>query len=120
VIIYGNADNNLAWNQLLGHCPVQVKNGSIAFGERVFDCESLGAYFIYPRPDSQTASVGVVAGSGIDGMKALYPNDYFSGITGFPDLLIFDVDWIKENLGSVIVSGFFGNDWSVEGGEFVE
>jgi hypothetical protein len=120
VIIYGNADNNLAWNQLLGHCPVQVKNGSISFGERVFDCESLGAYFIYPRPDSQTASVGVVAGSGIDGMKALYPNDYFSGITGFPDLLIFDVDWIKENLGSVIVSGFFGNDWNVEGGSFVD
>lgn len=119
VIIYGNADNNLAWNQLLGHCPVQVKNGSIAFGERVYECESLGAYFIYPRPDSQHASVGVVAGSGLDGMKALYPNDYFSGITGFPDLLIFDVDWIKENLGSVIVSGFFGNDWSVEGGQFV-
>lgn len=120
VIIYGNADNNLAWNQLLGHCPVQVKNGSISFGERVFDCESLGTYFIYPRPDSQFASVGVVAGSGIDGMKALYPNDYFSGITGFPDLLIFDVDWIKENLDGVIVSGFFGNDWSVEGGEFVD
>jgi pimeloyl-ACP methyl ester carboxylesterase len=46
VIIYGNADNNLAWNQLLANCPVQVKNGSIAFGERVFDCESLGTYFI--------------------------------------------------------------------------
>jgi len=120
VIIYGNADNNLAWNQLLGHCPVQVKNGSIAFGGRVYECESLGAYFIYPRPDSNTASVGVVAGSGIDGMKALYPNDYFSGITGFPDLLIFDVDWIKENLGSVTVSGFFGNDWSIENGDFVD
>lgn len=120
VIIYGNADNNLAWNQLLGHCPVQVKNGSISFGERVFDCESLGVYFIYPRHDSQFSSIGVVAGSGIDGMKALYPNDYFSGITGFPDLLIFDVDWIKENLDGVIVSGFFGNDWSVEGGEFFD
>ena len=119
VIIYGNADNNLAWKQLLGNCPVQVKNGSIAFGDRVFDCESLGAFFIYPRPDSQTASVGVVAGSGTEGMKALYPNDYFSGITGFPDLLIFDVDWIKENLGSVIVSGFFGNDWSISQGDFV-
>ncbi|HHN48096.1 MAG TPA: alpha/beta hydrolase [Bacteroidales bacterium] len=120
VIIYGNADNNLAWNQLLAHCPVQVKNGSISFGERVFDCESLGAYFIYPRPESPTASVGVVASSGAEGMKALYPNDYFSGITGFPDLLIFDIDWIKESLDGVIVSGFFGNDWSVKGGKFVE
>jgi pimeloyl-ACP methyl ester carboxylesterase len=120
VIIYGNADNNLAWNQLLAHCPVQVKNRSISFGERFFDSESLGAFFIYPRTDSQTASVGVVAGTGYEGMKALYPNDYFSGITGFPDLLIFDVDWIKENPGSVIVSGFFGNDWSVESGSFVK
>lgn len=120
VIVYGNADNNLAWNQLLSNCPVQVRNGSITFGERVYECESMGTFFIYPRSDSDIASVGVVAGSGIDGMKAIYPNDYFSGITGFPDLLIFDVDWIKESLDGVVVSGFFGNDWSVEKGNFVE
>ncbi len=118
VIIYGNADNNLAWGMLLNNSPVQVTGEGIRFGNTYMESDRIGTYFIQPRIDSQTASVGVVAGTGIKGMKALYPNDYFSGITGFPDLLIFDVDWLKEGLDGIKVSGFFGNDWSVEQGEF--
>jgi hypothetical protein len=120
VIIYGNANNNKAWNDLLSHCPVQVYNNSITFGDRNLSGDSLGTYFIYPRADSKTASVGVVAGTGLSGMMALYPNDYFSGITGFPDLLIFSVDWIKDGLDGVKISGFFGNDWSIINGDFKE
>ncbi len=118
VILYGNADNNKAWNKLLASCPIQVTNTEIRFGETRFESYEIGAYFIYPRADSSTASVGVAAGTGAIGMKALYPNDYFSGITGFPDLLIFHVDWLKEGLNGVCVSGFFGNDWSVENGDW--
>ena len=58
--------------------------------------------------------------SGNEGMKSLYPNDYFSGITGFPDLMIFDVNWLKDNPRGIKVSGFFGNDWKIETGEFTE
>lgn len=119
VVIYGNANNNLAWKTLLANCPVQVTRNGIKFGSQIIEGNDLGTYFIYPRPDSKTASVGVVAGTGTAGMKSLYPNDYFSGITGFPDLLIFTLDWIKEGLDGVKVSGFFGNDWSVENGDFV-
>ncbi|MDY0343249.1 MAG: alpha/beta hydrolase-fold protein [Lentimicrobium sp.] len=118
VILYGNADNNSAWSQLLAHCPVKVTNKEIVFGERTFTGKELGTYFIYPRSDNKTASVGVVAGTGEQGMKALYPNDYFSGITGFPDLMIFDVDWIKDNPEGIKVSGFFGNDWGINSGDF--
>jgi predicted peptidase len=120
VIIYGNSNNNSAWKKLLNHCPVQVTSNSIVFGDKVISGDDLGTYFIYSRADSQNASVGVVAATGELGMKGLYPNDYFSGITGFPDLLIFTVDWLKEGLDGVKVSGFFGNDWSIENGEFSE
>jgi hypothetical protein len=118
IIIYGNANNNKVWNVLLNDCPVQVYNGKLKFGSKIWEGHDLGTYFIYPRPDSNMASIGIVAGTGPAGMKALYPNDYFSGITGFPDLLIFGIDWIKDGIEGLKVSGFFGNDWSIETGDF--
>jgi pimeloyl-ACP methyl ester carboxylesterase len=118
VIIYGNANTNRAWRSLLRNAPVQVTSQGISIGDTYLESDRIGTYFIYPRPDSDIASVGVVAGTGIKGMKATYPNDYFSGITGFPDLMIFDVDWLKEGVDGIKVSGFFGNDWSVENGDF--
>lgn len=119
VVLYGNASNNKAWNKLLKNAPIQVLKGEIRMGDKVLKGNDLGTYFVYPRPDSPTASVGVVAGTGIEGMKATYPNDYISGITGFPDLLIFNVDILKEGIHGIQVSGFFGNDWSVEDGCFI-
>ncbi len=119
VIIYGNESNNRAWTSVLGNVPVVVRNNEIKFGDRrVYRGDDLGAYFIYPRADSETASVGVVAGTGIRGMKAAFANDYFSGITGFPDLKIFKTDMLKDGLDGILVSGFFGNDWSIENGDF--
>jgi predicted esterase len=118
VILYGNADNNSAWNQLLGHCPVRVNQNEILFGDTKITGTTLGTYFIYPRADSDTAMVGVIAGTGGQGMKSLYANDYFSGITGFPDLMIFDVNWIKDSPEGIKVSGFFGNDWGINSGDF--
>jgi len=118
VIIYGNASNNKAWDTLLKNAPVRVENGKIDLGSYSISGNNLGTYYIYPRPDSEFASVGVVAGTGIEGMKALAPNDYFSGITGYPDLLIFDVNWLRDGISGIRASGFFGNDWSVENGDF--
>jgi len=118
VILYGNATTNKAWDLLLGNAPLRVENGRMIFGKFTLTGEDLGSYFIYPRPDCTVAAVGVVAGTGTKGMKALWPNDYFSGITGFPDLLIFHVDWLRDGLEGVMVSGFFGNDWSIEKGQF--
>lgn len=120
VIIYGNADNNSAWKQLLANAPVKVTNRQIVFGNEILKGDDLGTFFIYPRPDSSDNLVGVVAGTGTAGMKALFPNDYFSGITGFPDLLIFDSGWLKDNPGGIRISGFFGNNWNIESGEFVK
>lgn len=114
VVLYGNADNNRAWNLVLNNVPVVVKNGEILFGNHVLKGNDTGAYFIYPRSDSETASVGVVAGTGIEGMKAGIKNNYFAGFNGYPDLLIFNTDYIKEGLDGILVSGFFNNQWKIE------
>ncbi len=120
IVVYGNATNHKAWNLLLSHSPVQVSREEVRFGGQVLKGNDLAAYFIYPRNDCPTASVGVVAGTGNEGMKATFANNYISGITGFPDLMIFNTDMLKDGLKGVKISGFFGYDWSIEKGDFIK
>jgi hypothetical protein len=118
VVIYGNKDNNLAWPLLLKNSPIQVSKGVITVGGRTFKGDDLGTYFIYPHPNSNTASVGVVAGTGDEGMRATSPNNYISGITGFPDLMIYRADVLKDGLTGVEVAGYFDNDWTLTNQDF--
>ena len=78
-----------------------------------------GAYFIYPRRDSELASVGVVTASGSKGMKAAHANWYLTNGSTFPDVLVFHPDFVRDGIAGVELSGFFGNDWSVKNGDFV-
>lgn len=114
VVLYGNSDNNRAWNLVLGEVPVLIKDGEIVFGNNILKGDDLGAYFIYPRSGSDTASVGVIAGTGILGMKATVKNNYFAGFNGYPDLLIFDTGYVKEGLDGILISGFFNNQWKID------
>jgi len=118
VVVYGNASNNAAWQSLLHKSPLVVEDGKILFGDKQLTGGDLGVYFVFPRPDSEIASVGVVAATGNEGLGAIIPNDYFSGITGFPDVLVFRTAWLKNGVESIAISGFFGNDWSIENGDF--
>lgn len=120
VVLYGNKYSNLAWNKLLASCPVAVENGKISIGEKQFLGDDLAAYFVWPRQDSNVASVAVISGTGKKGLLAANANQYFSGGSGFPDLMIFSLDMLKNGIKEVKMAGFFGNDWSVEKGEFVE
>ncbi|MDR0845666.1 MAG: prolyl oligopeptidase family serine peptidase [Tannerella sp.] len=118
VVIYGNSNNNRVWSLLLKDCPIQVKNGEITAGKRSYKGTDLGAYYLYPHPLSDTALVGVVAGTGDAGMRATSPNNYISGITGFPDLMIFSADALRTGLEGVHAAGYFDADWSLEKGDF--
>lgn len=111
VVIYGNSSNNSAWNKLLAASPLQVGRGELKFRDQVHKGDNLATYFIYPRPDSETASVGVVAATGEKGMRATGANNYISGITGFPDIMIFNTDMRRDGLKAVLHAGFFDNDW---------
>lgn len=113
VVIYGNSSNNSAWSSLLADSPVQVSRDAITLGESVFRGDNLATYFVQPRRDSDTALVGVVAGTGDSGMRASSANNYISGITGFPDIMIFTTDMLRDGLPEVKAAGFFDNDWSV-------
>jgi pimeloyl-ACP methyl ester carboxylesterase len=119
VILYGNSDNNRAWNSLLSNCPVRFSSGHLQVGDKTLQGTRWGSYFIYPRHDSAVASVGVVTATGKEGMKAAYANHYLVNGTTFPDVVIFNDDVLEDGIAGVQCAGFFGNDWSVANGDFV-
>jgi hypothetical protein len=43
---------------------------------------------------------------------------FVSGV-GYPDCVLFRPDALTKGLAGIKAAGFFGNDWSVEHGEFV-
>jgi len=118
IILYGNADNNHAWKILIPESPVIVYSDRIVIGDSVIRGDDLACYFIRPRKDSDDNSVGIIAGTGLNGIKATYPNQYFIAGTSFPDLTIFRLPTSNNGYKSVECAGFFGNDWSVEQGSF--
>jgi pimeloyl-ACP methyl ester carboxylesterase len=119
VILYGNANTNRAWNQLLADCPIQVLRGRIRVGETTLTGEDLGAYFTWPIAHSMQNSVGVVGGSGIRGMNATLANQYFAGGSGFPDFMIFSLDMLSKGAEGLKMAGYFDNDWKLDKGEMI-
>lgn len=113
IILYGNASNNKAWASLLKDCPIQVSNGHLKMGDQSWNSDHLGAYFIWPSPLSDYNAIGVVAGSGILGMKAAGAGQYFAGGSGFPDFMIFDTDMLSKGANAVKAAGYYDNDWKL-------
>lgn len=118
VILYGNKSNNHVWDKLLKNSPIQVENGLVSFGSKKLKGSQWGLYFTVPRNDSDFASIGIVTATGIKGIKAAYANHYLVNGTTFPDVLLFDDSVLLNGDKAVKCAGFFGNDWTIEKGDF--
>jgi pimeloyl-ACP methyl ester carboxylesterase len=117
VILYGNADTNALWAKLLGGSPIQLRRGSVTVGSVTKTGNDLACLFLRPRPDSKTALVGVVGGTGLPGLRAVERLAYFSAGVAYPDWTIFTSTVFQSGLDGVVGAGIFGNDWRVETGE---
>ena len=91
----------------------------MTIGEREILGEDLACLFVRPRPGSDRALVGVVAGSGVAGMRLTERLPYFISGVGYPDCIVLGPDVLSEGTAGVRAAGFFGNDWSVDTGDFV-
>jgi dienelactone hydrolase len=118
VILYGNADTNAAWVGLLGESPVQVRRGVVTVGARELTGDDLACLFIRPRPGSDRALVGVVAGSGVAGMRLTERLPYFVSGVAYPDCVVLSPAILTSGTAGIVAGGFFGLDWSVNSGEF--
>ncbi len=120
VILYGNEKTNLAWSRVLEHNPVTVAEGKLSVDENVMKGDDYTCFMVRPRKGSAVASVGVVAGTGITGMRLAYVVPYLQPGFALPDLMIFDSKILSDEFQGVKITGFFGLDWSVKNGDFVE
>lgn len=111
VILYGNSMTNSAWDKLLKTCPIKVTRDRIMVGSSVYAGNDLGAYFTWPRQDSNLAMIGVITGTGLLGMNATDPNQYFAAGSGFPDYMIFSADMLKVGSKAIKAAGFYDNKW---------
>jgi dienelactone hydrolase len=119
VILYGNADTNAAWKLLLADSPVQVGRAHVTAGAQSLTGEDLACLFVRPRPGSVGASVGVVGGSGLIGMRLTDRLPYFVSGVEYPDYLVLNPDTLTAGLSGVRLAGFFGSDWTISTGEFL-
>ncbi len=119
VILYGNSDTNSAWQRLLADSPVQVNRGQISIGDRELKGDNLGCLFVRPRPGDDRALIGVVTGSGLEGMRLADRLPYFVSGVAYPDCIVLGTEVLSQSSEGVRAAGFFGNDWSVTSGEFV-
>lgn len=118
VILYGNADTNAAWNSLLEKSPITVRNNEITAttsnnATTTIKGDDLGALFVFPRPHSDTALVGVIAGTGATGQSLLDRAPYFVAGTGYPDLAIFRAKMLEVGPIGAVAAAFFSNDWTL-------
>jgi hypothetical protein len=118
VVLYGHAEMNAAWKPLLGDSPVQVRRGKVVVGDRTREGDDLACLCVRPRPGSDTASVGFVAGTGPVGMRVAERLPYFTSGVAYPDCVMVGASALEKGVEGVAVAGFFGNDWSVGSGTF--
>ncbi len=116
VILYGNAATNSAWPQLLATCPVQVRPGEVRAGTRVETGDDLAVLMVRPRPGSRVASVGVVGGTGLVGMRLTDRVRYFVSGIAYPDLMVFGPDALGQGMAGVRAYGYFAADWTLDAG----
>jgi hypothetical protein len=118
VVLYGNANNNSAWKSLLARSPVQVRHEAVQIGGREIKGDDLACLFCRPRPESESAMVAAVSGTGLAGLRLTERLPYFMSGVAFPDCTVLSAETLKTGSAGLPACGFFGNDWSVERGEF--
>lgn len=119
VIVYGNKTTCKAWKLLLNDCPIQVERNKVTAGGKQWTGEDLSACFVWPLPGSDVASVAVITGSGLTGMKAAYANQYFAGASGFPDFMVYNAKMLVSGVDEVKMAGFYDHAWKLSEGEMI-
>lgn len=123
VIVYGNDSINAAWRELLQESPVVVERGAwrTDYSKQVPSTNNknhVAVLMIRPRSGSAIAYVGAVGGTDLRSMKASNRLPIFSSGTGYPDLLLVSPDFLEIGPDAVQIAGYFGDDWSMESGEW--
>ncbi len=119
VILYGNADTNSAWPELLADSPIVVRSGAVNAGGRLYSGGDLACMFVRPRKGTKDGLVGAVSGTGAIGFHATDRLPIFLSGCEYPDWVVFRPTVLLQGPGACVAAGFFGNDWSVDDNQSV-
>lgn len=111
VVLYGNAETNGAWGEVLEGTVVDVRRGEVRIGDRRWTGENQGVLLIRPRRGSDIALVGVVGGSGLEGCRATDRLPYFVSGVAYPDYTVLTPRVYIDGIDGVEAAGFFAGDW---------
>jgi dienelactone hydrolase len=113
IILYGNLSSNSAWYPLLGESPIQVASETVSLDAYRSGRDDLALLMARPRPNSDTAMVAVIGGSGIIGMRLTDQFPFVTSGVHYPDWFIAEPSiYLKADAG-VVGAGFFDPDWSI-------
>ncbi|MDQ2987328.1 MAG: prolyl oligopeptidase family serine peptidase [Armatimonadota bacterium] len=113
VVLYGNADSNGAWAALLPNSPISVKRNLVRVGMAAMPGLDSAVIFTRPRPGSLVASVAVVSGSGMPGMRLTERLNYFLAGVHFPDFFVAGPEMLDTGYPGVRAVGYFDNEWEM-------
>lgn len=119
IILYGNAVTNAAWNHLLADSPIYVGGGVVSVDGRELTGDDLAVLFLRPIANTDDGLVGVVAGTGIAGMRLTDRLPVFVAGVAYPDVTVIGPEALMVGSEGVRLAGLFGEDWGVASGEFV-
>ena len=100
LILYGHADINSVFDQLLVTSPIQVKHNIIKFGQLQYEGD-YGVFFTYPRFDTDENLVGVIGMTTEKMIQASQQARYFISGVSCPDYAIFGIDVLTEGFDGV-------------------
>lgn len=127
VVLYGNARTNAAWTVLQREAflrrgrTIRIDTNQAWLGSRPESGDDLSVLGLRPRPGSGRASIGVVGGTGVVGMRMTTRLRYFWSGIAYPDYLLFgpqaiDTPADPSSVTDVRAAGYFDTDWGVEDG----
>lgn len=118
VLLYGNPSVNAAFAKALSAGILAEMAGYLA-PERMPGYPDYGTLFIAPRVGSKVASVGVIGGVSLRGMRLTERVPIFTSGASIPDILVLTPRSLLEGTKGVPLTGFFGLDWSLKNGDVV-
>ncbi|MGE0144466.1 MAG: prolyl oligopeptidase family serine peptidase [Planctomycetota bacterium] len=120
VVLFGNRRTNSAWDRVLQGTEIDLDQGRLRVGTREFLGEDLALLAVRPRRDSAMASVAIVGGTGLIGMRATTDMPYFVSGVAYPDWTVFRATFARDGLTAILGAGWFANDWTCpDGGDHV-
>ena len=89
-----------------------ANRGGIEVDGRLIEGDDLALLAVHPRRGSDTASVAVIAGTGLEGMRTTDNLPYWVSGVAYPDWTVLDSTFLDLGLEGIRGAGFFNGEWS--------